>query len=131
MLTPVISSHGIFNMRHGLSSYSLELASHGCIVYCLDHTDKSCIGYLDEQNSEFIEAEEFSPDTHNGTQVDFRRNQFEIRRQDIGRLLAFIKDKYQGEEWNINFEKLIAIGHSFGAMTVIEACKFYSDDFKI
>jgi len=130
-LTPVIVSHGITHWCTSLSAYILELVSHGCIVFTVDHTDGSCIGYKDfsKDPEEFVPYASHSEQTEL-SQTQYHEKQLKTRMKDVEYLLKFIKEEFKEEPWDIDFDNLVALGHSFGATSAMEMCKTFPDAFK-
>jgi predicted dienelactone hydrolase len=121
-LTPIVVSHGLTSFRTVLSAYVNELVSYGCIVYCIDHTDKSCLAYKNDSVDppEIIYYEEYDAETHKMTQTEYRSKQLDQRMVDIKHVLNLIKEEAKADDINIDLNKLVALGHSMGGISVIE-----------
>ncbi|CAI2367285.1 unnamed protein product [Moneuplotes crassus] len=130
-LTPVISSHGLMSSRNRLSGITSEMASQGCIVLCLDHTDGSSFSYCDENEEEVGQFEDYDKEVHKCKENEYRAQQLDTRMQDIEKLLDFAKENFPDDKWNIEWDHLVAFGHSFGGISAVEMCQKFPENFKI
>jgi len=109
------------------------MASYGCVNYCLDFTDGTAVAYTDTSTNppKTIEYDDFHKEERKLSQSEFLSDQLDKRSLDIAALVTKIKSKEEQESMPADLSKLVAFGHSFGAMTSIEVCKNLESDFSL
>jgi hypothetical protein len=108
------------------------LVSHGCIVYAPDFTDKTCSHFKDYNKTppEDVYYDNFNEEKHGCDLATFHGNQVTHRMKDIKAVLDYMKSEAKSNV-AIDLTKLVNIGHSLGAISAIEACQQFKDDFKL
>jgi len=126
-------SHAITGFRTRYSTLALGMASYGWIVYAFDHTDQTSMAFPDysKDPAETVSYVEYNPKTHNITQTEHFSNLLETRMSDIAYILKKMKSDAKKENMNMDLSKTVAFGHSYGAITMIEAWKLFPNDFSL
>ena len=92
-------------------------------MYAFDHTDQTSMAFPDysKDPAETVSYVEYNPKTHNITQTEHFSNLLETRMSDIAYILKKMKSDAKKENMNMDLSKTVAFGHSYGAITMIEA----------
>ncbi|CDW82360.1 platelet-activating factor acetylhydrolase [Stylonychia lemnae] len=125
-LIPIIFSHGLSSNRNWNSATYRNLASHGYIVFAIDHRDETS-HYTEGADGKEI----YYNNSWHSHDLQQRTKQLEIRKQEMIALIDQICDSDSLVNNELRFEgniridasKLIAAGHSFGAMTSLRPHK--------
>jgi len=117
-LPVLIFSHGLTAQAKGYSVFCRELASYGIVVIALDHMDGSC-GYTVNQNNEVNMGFD---DRHIFGAEPARTDQLEVRKAEvIGVIDKLSEGDFIVPGIEVDLDKIIVAGHSFGAITAIHS----------
>lgn len=131
----LLFSHGLVGSTAGYSSTCIEAASHGFIVIAPEHTDGSAIISYVGSDRQRLRYTYYSADTHRMTEGQFRKNQIQVRIDDLSSLIEQLHLLHSGEAQliplatnapppdltgRLSLDTLLLAGHSFGAATVLQ-----------
>ena len=127
-LIPLIYCHGLSSNRTMHSGTCRDLASHGYLVFVLDHQDgTSSYTVSKDGNKEF-----YYENRHKLYDSEVRKSQTKIRTKEVISLIddlfenngaTLLRKLFMGPQINLDLDRLIISGHSFGGMTAIQVAK--------
>lgn len=127
-LTPMFYYHGLACMRTAQSVTCRDMASHGLLVMSIDHFDGTA-NYSRKQRvpqEPNLYDEKYWSSMHDWQDRQIRIDQMETRKEECKSLIdALFEDKFPQTELGfeegveLELDKLIVGGHSFGGMTAI------------
>ena len=119
-IAPIVFSHGLSACPRFYSALMSDYASHGYIIFALSHRDMST-SYCNDKDGNFYyydcEAKVFD--------LEYRQKQVDIREKEIVALIdeicegKGIKTKMGYPNINIDTNRLISMGHSYGGITAL------------
>ena len=122
---PVIFSNGILGLRDHYSCILRELASQGHVIFAPQADE--VYNPLDLNEMKMIRSDSEDSKLVLAKIIDLRQDQLTVRVKKIERLIDWIHSEKNvkdllGSSSELNLNKLIGAGHSFGGCTMYEVC---------